>query len=378
MHAEPVIMFVCASSSAFVAHHLPLAAEAATRGRVHAVLTVDDERHIGIIQAKNIAVHAIPLSRKSRNPFRVLGEVRRLRCILNEIKPDVIDAINLKSVLVAALANARRPGLLVGTVTGLGYMFTGDSVAKLILARATLAGLRRALAKQDHYLVHSNQDDLGLFMHARVTDRNKMRIVPVPGVDTELYRHTREPDGPFRVVLPSRMLWDKGVGEFVQAARMLHDYVPTAEFILAGEPDPGNPSSIPAETLRSWVNDGLIVWNGRCDDMPSLIASCHAVCLPSYYREGFPRVLAEAMACGRPIVTTDVPGCRDAVGGDDTGFLVPPRDANALAGAIFELFKDKSVRQVMGRNGRNKVERELSEARITKTMLRHLIPGFSE
>ncbi|MCD8138952.1 MAG: glycosyltransferase family 4 protein [Planctomycetaceae bacterium] len=375
---EPTIVFVCASSSAFVAHHLPLAAKAAERCQAHAVLTIDDERHLAIIRRKNITVHAIPIRRKTRNPLRVLNEVRTLRRILNEINPDVIDAINLKSVLVAALANAGRTARLIGTVTGLGYLFTGESVAKLILSRVTLAGLRMALARQDHCLIHSNRDDLEVFLRARVTDPHHMHTVPVPGIDTMHFRFTHEPDCAFRIVLPSRMLWDKGVGEFVEAAAMVRDYAPKATFILAGEPDPGNPSSIPIETLRAWADEGLVTWNGRCDDMPSLFASCHAVCLPSYYREGFPRVLAEAMACGRPIVTTNVPGCRNAVGDANTGILVPPRDATALAEAIYRLYGDASLRMEMGKNGRLKAERELSESFITRTMLGYLIPGGTQ
>lgn len=365
------LLLICASSAAFVRHHLPLAAEAARRMDVHAALTLDRPEDAHAVAAHGITVHPLDLSRKSANPLRILGEAQALRKLMRRLRPDLVNPINLKSVLVAAMARGRLPCRLVGTVTGLGYMFSGNSAKQRVLRRLTLSGLARSLHRGGgrHVLVFSNDDDKREFLRRKVTDAARARIVPVPGVDTDEFRPTPEPGAGFRVVLPSRMLWDKGVGEFAKAARIVRGSVPEAEFLLAGDADPGNPADVGKEQLLAWQREGRLAWLGQCDDMPGLIASCHIVCLPTAYREGFPRVLAEAMACGRAVVTTDMPGCREAVAQARGGLCVPPRDATALAEAILRLYRDPGERTVMAARGRQWVERELSVGVITRRML---------
>lgn len=363
------LLMICASSAAFVRHHLPLAAAAAGRMRVHAALALDRPEDEAGVARHGITVHPLRLSRKSANPLRVLGEARALRKLMRRVQPDIVNPINLKSVLAAALAARGLPCRFVGTVTGLGYLFSGDSAKQRILRRLTLSGLARSLPRGRHVLVFSNPDDKEEFLRRRITDEAHARIVPVPGVDTDEFRPAPEPAAGFRVVLPSRMLWDKGVGEFADAARIVRGVVPEAEFLLAGDADPDNPADVGTEQLLAWQREGRLAWLGQCDDMPRLLASCHAVCLPSAYREGFPRVLAEAMACGRAVVTTDTPGCREAVTRARGGLLVPPRDAEALAEAILRLHRDPAERAAMAERGRRWVERELSVGVITEKML---------
>lgn len=363
------IIMVCASSSTFIGHHFALAREAARSMEVHAVLNMDKPGDAEAIRRAGIVVHPMPLSRKSLNPFRIGMEALRLRATIHRLDPDMINPINLKSVLVAAMARVGARCGLVGTITGLGYLFTGDSLKQKVLRWLTARGLAASLPGKRHMLVYSNADDRRELLSLGVSDESRSRIVRVPGVDVSEFAYRAEPERGYRIVLPARMLWDKGVGEFVAAAALVREAIPEAEFFLAGETDSNNPSAVDRRQLESWHRDGVVAWAGHCADMPGLLASCHAVCLPSAYREGFPRVLAEAMSCGRAIITTDMPGCRDAVRLSDAGLLVTPRDPAALAQALLYLHAHREERRQMGLRGRRWVERELSVDAITSGML---------
>lgn len=375
------IVLLCASSAAFIRHHLAFASVAARTMEVHAILTLDEPEDKKVVQRGGIIVHPVELSRKSVNPLRILHEALIVRGILSRVKPDIVNPINIKSVLTTAFARIGLPGRMIGTVTGLGYMFVGNTTKQKLLRSLTTLGLILSLPRNRCILVFSNKEDKQEFIARGITEEVYTRLVPIPGVNTREFTVSAEPARGYRVVLPARMLWDKGVGDFVRAAEELRGQIPGIEFILAGSTDPNNPADIGQDKLWHWQQAGLISWLGHCDDMPGLIASCHVVCLPSTYREGFPRVLAEAMACARPIITTDIPGCRDAVTGSGAGLLVPPGDPQALAEAILRLYRNPEERHRMGGNGRAWVEEVLHEDAITDKMLevyqeflRHLEP----
>jgi glycosyltransferase involved in cell wall biosynthesis len=186
-------------------------------------------------------------------------------------------------------------------------------------------------------------------------------------------------DESFRVVLPARLLWDKGVGEFAEAARLLRSEGREVCFLLAGNPDSGNPDAVPVSELHRWQREGLLQWLGHVDDMAALFRSVDVAVLPSYYREGVPRGLIEAGACGLPLVTTDAPGCRDVVADGVNGLLVPVRDATSLAKAIASLQDDPELRKRMGRASREKVVAEFDERIVinrTMSVYRELLPDF--
>ena len=172
-------------------------------------------------------------------------------------------------------------------------------------------------------------------------------------------------DGPL-VMLPTRLLWHKGVGAFVDAARRLQSNGTQARFVVVGETDPENPASVPEDTMQAWDEAGLIEWWGyqMPHEMPQVLRQAHIVCLPSYYREGVPKVLIEAASTGRPIVTTDVPGCREIVRDQENGFLVPPKNTAALADHLQTLLKDPSLRRTMGKNGRQHVTESFTADRV--------------
>ena len=171
------------------------------------------------------------------------------------------------------------------------------------------------------------------------------------------------------MILASRLLWDKGVGEFVDAARQLKQQGVSARFVLVGEGDSENPAAIPDHQLQAWHEQGAVEWWGRREDMPKVLAGSHIVCLPSAYGEGVPKVLIEAAACGRPIVTTDAPGCREIVENGLNGFLVPLHDATAVAEVLKKLIDSPQLRRTMGMRGRELVEREFSLDKVNNETL---------
>jgi glycosyltransferase involved in cell wall biosynthesis len=188
------------------------------------------------------------------------------------------------------------------------------------------------------------------------------------GVDLDRFSPEPEPEGPPVVVLVARMLWEKGIGVFVEAARMLRDRHSDARFWLVGAPDPGNPGSIPGPQLDAWQEEGVVQWLGHRTDIAEILARSSIVCLPSY-REGLPKSLLEALAAGRPIVATDVPGCRETVKDGENGILVAPRDARSLAEALETLIRDKALRSRLGLKSRQLAEAEFGTARVSEATL---------
>ena len=217
--------------------------------------------------------------------------------------------------------------------------------------------------------VFQNQDDLTIFHEQFRIARERLYLIRGSGVDIKTYTVLPEKCGVVTVVLVSRMLRDKGVVEFVEAAKSLKLDGVKARFILVGDPDPENPAGIPESQLLQWHESGVVEWRGYCQDMLGIFSDAHVVCLPSY-REGAPKVLIEAAACGKPIVTTDVAGCREVVRHGDTGFLVPPRDSRALADALRTLIRDPQLRISMGQKGRAFAESELSLEKVINENLK--------
>ncbi len=208
-------------------------------------------------------------------------------------------------------------------------------------------------------MIVQNPDDARLLADMGVP-ASALRLIRGVGVDLKRFPAVPEPSGLPLVMLPARLLWDKGVAEFVEAARRLREGGVDARFVLVGTPDPDNPAAVPEEAIRGWVDQGTVEWWGHRSEMPQVLAQARIVCLPSY-REGLPKVLLEAMACGRAVVSCDVPGCREVVQDGENGLLVAPRHAAALAGAIQRLLRDAALRQRLGMAGRRRVERDFSQ-----------------
>lgn len=358
------LLFVVTEDWYFVSHRLPLAAAARDAGFEVAVATRVGT-HGEAIQASGIRLIPFSLSRRGGNPLR---EVTALARLYRAERPDIVHHVALKPVLYGALAArlARVPAQ-VNAVAGLGWLFTSAG-GVLRLARPPMRWLLAWLLNARGSLtVAQNPDDRSLLIRSRVSER-RLRLIRGAGVDTAAFHPAPESARPVRVVLAARMLWDKGVGEFVEAARLLRQKGIEACFVLVGGPDPDNPASVPESTLRAWHGQYGVEWWGRRDDMPAVLRAAHIACLPSY-REGLPKSLLEAAACGLPIVATDAPGCREIVRHEENGLLVPVRDATALAEALSRLIADADLRRRMGRRGRQIVEAEFSMERVIRETL---------
>jgi glycosyltransferase involved in cell wall biosynthesis len=290
---------------------------------------------------------------------RALAEIVRL---YRALRPDLVHHVALKPVIYGSIA-ARRAGVpaVVNAMAGLGYVFSSQDL-KARLARPLVASALRALIEGPRArLILQNRDDA-----EHLGARNPV-IIPGSGVDLDAFAPSREPQGTPVVVLPARMLRDKGVVEFVEAARRLKQAGVAARFALVGAPDEENPARIPESQLRAWDAEGAVEWWGWREDMAAVFRESAVVCLPSW-REGLPKALIEAAAAARPIVTCDVPGCRDVVAHGQNGLLVPPRDAQALAAALGKLLADPSLRNELGEAGRRRAERFSTKRVVAQTL----------
>jgi glycosyltransferase involved in cell wall biosynthesis len=350
------LLFVVNVDWFFLSHRLPIAREALRLGyEVHIATAITDR--LQELRAHGLIVHPVPLSRSGT---RVLGEWRsfwHIARIFRQVRPDIAHLVTVKPIVFGGLA-ARlvRTPALVAAVSGLGFLFLARGWRAAVTRWLVLALYRVVLGHRNLRVVFQNEHDQALVQRAAALPTFKSMLIPGSGVDLKAFREHAFPAAPVVVVLAARLLIDKGVREFVQAARQLRADGVQAHFWLVGSPDDGNRASVTQEDLLKWQAEQVVEVLGHRGDMPAVLAQAHIVALPSY-REGFPKVLIEAAACGRPVVTTDVPGCRDAMVPGQTGLLVPARDAPALAAALRRLIEDAALRSAMGRAGRALAER---------------------
>jgi len=353
------LLFVVTKDWYFVSHRLPLAVAARAAGFEVTVATRVGA-HDETILAAGIRLIPFTLSRRGGNP---LYEVAALVRLYRRERPDIVHHVALKPVLYGALAArlARVPAQ-VNAVAGLGWLFTSAKGMTRIIRPAVRRTLAWLLNARGSLTIVQNPDDRDLLIRSHLPE-SRLRLIRGAGVDTAAFYPVPEPSGTVCIVLVARMLWDKGVGEFVEAARLLTQAGVNARFVLVGDPDPDNPASVPESTLRAWHGQNGVEWWGHRDDMPAVFHAAHFACLPSY-REGLPKSLLEAAACGLPIVTTDAPGCREIVRDGDNGFLVPVRDAQALAIALRGLIDNPVLRAEMGLRSREIVLAEFSREQV--------------
>lgn len=313
-----------------------------------------------------------PMQRLSLNPFRELRLLLWLRRLLVEEKVRLVHGFTIKNAVYGSLA-ARLSGVdaRINAVAGMGYVYTSNDAKARLLRPIVSALLQLALKGRGARLVLQNPDDVNFFVQAGLAAPDQMRLILGSGVDCQRFCPadvTSPGASPLRVLLPARLLWDKGVAEFVEAARLLKASGRTLEFLLAGSPDEGNPAAVPQEQVLTWQREGLLQWLGHVTDMPGLYRSVNVVVLPSY-REGLPKGLIEACACGVPIITTDAPGCREVVVNGENGFLIPVKDACALADAIAALANDEALRLQMGSNARRMAVTKFDESIVLEQTL---------
>jgi len=310
------------------------------------------------------------VGRKTHSPIQEISAVTNLARIYRLEHPDLVHHHTIKPVIYGTVA-ARFTGVsaVINAVTGRGYVFLGED-RRAHLLRFLIKPLYRFIMRSSRVsVIFENKADREFFVEQRLVNSDQTQLVESVGVDPDRFQPQPEPDGEIVILLPARMLWDKGIGILVEAARMLKEWEVHARIVLAGPLDPGNPSEIPEETIDSWRAEGIIEWLGLQKNMENIYAQSHIVTLPSFH-EGVPTVLIEAAACGRPLVATDIPGCRAVIKPEENGFLVPPRDAQALADALKRLANSPELRQRMGMAGRRRVLEKFTYQQVNQATIK--------
>ena len=343
----------------FFSHRLPIALAAKAAGYdVHVVAGAESDQERQKFVSHGIKFHEIPLSRGGANPFQDWATIRAMAAAFRTVRPDIVHLVTIKPLLYGGLIG-RFMGVqrVICAVSGLGYVFVAKGRVAQLRRWLLSKLLRLSIGHRKAHVILQNNDDLEELSSRGILPHCTTHLIRGSGVDLERFRPHPEVSGTPRVLLPARLLVDKGIREFCAAAELLAERDVEGEFVLAGPLDPGNPSGISRPDLEKLIRSEQVTWLGQRDDMPEVLRNSHVVVLPSY-REGLPKALIEAAAAGRPIVTTDVPGCREVVEEGVSGILVPVRDALALANAIEKLLASPELRKTYGLAGRQKAEAE--------------------
>ena len=320
------------------------------------------------IRALGFDLVDIDFGRGRLSPRINLRTLYRLQAVYRRLRPHLVHHVALQPAVLGSAAAALRGGsAVVNTIAGMGHVLASNHLHTRLLGYVLFPALGWAL-RRSHAIVQ-NPDDAA-FVRSLGARPDRIAVVRGAGVDIRRFSPSPEPAGPVRVAMVSRLLWAKGVREFVEAARIIRSSRSDVVFTLVGAPDEDNPGAVPSRQAAQWMDAGLIDWWGYREDIPEVWARSHIAALPSWYREGLPSSLLEAAACARPIVTTDMPGCREAVRDGENGLLVPPRDAGALADAIMTLVDAPARREAMGVAGRRRAETEFAASRIHEETLR--------
>jgi len=360
-----VILFVVNSSSFFVSHRLPIAQFAKKSGHEIHVAALHEKEAVSQIEKAGFIFHEIDFSRKGKNPFSEIKIIVSLHCLFKIIKPDLVHLITIKPYLYGGVAaRVTKIPSVVSSVAGLGILFSSNAFKYKCLRTILYPLYRIAFGHKNQQVIFQNKDDRDALLDWSVVSEDKPVIIRGSGVDLRLCPFLPEPMNVPVIAFAARLLIDKGVGEFAEASRILKERNIEARFWLIGEPDPGNANTVTKDKLKQWESEGLVKLFGFRKDVPKLFAQSNIVTLPSYYGEGLPKVLVEAAACGRAVITTDHPGCRDAIRPDETGLLVTTKDPFALADAIEYLIINSDVRCKMGEAGRALAEKEYAIERI--------------
>jgi glycosyltransferase involved in cell wall biosynthesis len=354
--SKPKILYVVTEDWYFWSHRLDLARAAGNNG-FKVVLATKDGVYGDKIRNLDIELYPVTIHRSISTPFRELGTIFKLARLYRKISPDIVHHIALKPIFAGSIASllAGVP-VVINTYTGLGHVFSADTPLSRFFIKLIVPFMSLVLNRRRFYSIVQNPDDHDLLLELKLVRQDNMTLIPGSGVDTNVFHPFTQPaHKPSVVMFASRLLKDKGILDFVEAARISRRERTEARFVIVGKIDRANPSSINQAELEDWIEEGVIEWWGYSEDMSEIFKQADIVCLPSFYREGIPKVLLEAASCGLPIVTTDTPGCREIVQDGVNGILVPVKDPASLANAIKHLLVSPGLRKKMGEAGRSRV-----------------------
>lgn len=364
--ANPLLLYIVNDSGFFLSHRLPLAVSAKKIGYDVHVATAPGNGVPRIIEC-GFTHHELPLSRSGRSIFAEFACFLSIWRLMLRLRPQMVHLVTIKPVLYGGIAArlSKVPGM-VAAISGLGSLFVASGIRSQSLRFFAKKIYKLALRHPNSVVIFQNSEDRTLLTSIGAVTNEQTTLIPGSGVSLVDFDVHPEPEGVPVVVFAARLLWSKGVKEFIEAARILRFRGVDAIFWIIGDRDPDNPDTVSDEDLNEWRLEGVVELMGYRSDVPDLLNQASVVVLPSYYGEGLPKVLIEAAACGRPVVTTDHPGCRDAIRPGETGLLVPVRDPRALANAIGSLLQDPEMRRVMGLAARKLAEEEFSVERVVR------------
>ncbi len=364
-----VIVLLVTEDWYFWSHRLVIARAARDAG-ARVVVATRVGAYRDALAREGFEVVALPWTRRSHDLAAEVRAWRAIRSLYARLRPDLVHHVAIKPVVYGGIAArfARNPRQ-VNAIAGLGYIETSRQVRARLLRPVFNRVLRFAWSPATVHAIVQNPDDARV-VSTHFLPSERVHTIRGSGVDVARFVPTPEPplDGGAVATFVGRILWSKGVGELVEAARVLRERGARVRVRLVGEPDAENPESVPEATLRAWVDDKLVTWEPWTDDVPGVWRTSHLAVLPSY-REGLPKSLLEAAAAGRAIVASDVPGCREIARASQNALVVPPRDALSLADAIERLASDPALRARFGAASRAIAEREFSEARVVQETL---------
>ncbi|MEI8295809.1 MAG: glycosyltransferase family 4 protein [Alphaproteobacteria bacterium] len=361
------LLFLITEGEYFCSHRLSLALEAMRQGYEVAVAAYVSDETRAKIQGHGIQVFAVPFVRASVNPLRELGTLICIFRIYRQWRPDIVHQVAFKPAIYGTLvARILRVPRIINAIAGLGIIFVSPSLKARILRPLILTSFHKLMRHPSCHLITQTLEDAAIVGQGLPIEQ--VKVIPGAGVDMTIFvpapSRRIAKNGRCRAIMVSRILWSKGIGELVKAARAIKKEGLAIDIILVGEPDLANPDHVPVNRLKAWHTQKVITWLGRRDDIAALYQEADIAVFPSYYGEGVPKTLIEAAACGKPIVTTDHPGCRDVVVHGENGLLVSLRDVRALVKALRLLHDNKELCAAMGEASRHRALAIFSEDKI--------------
>jgi glycosyltransferase involved in cell wall biosynthesis len=362
------LLYVVNEDWAFLLNRLPMARAAQKAGfEVHVATCVNDGARA--IEAEGFALHPIPLRRGGISPLSAIPAILALRQIAGRIKPDIAHHSGLQCCVYGSIAAFGKKYPYISAMTGMGYVYTSVTLRSRLL-KAILKWLLPSLLDRPNggVVLVQNPDDRAALVDLGIGEK-RIALIPGSGVDTDALQPLPEPEGPITYGFAGRLLTDKGIRALVAAHDIVRRQGLKTNLIIAGNPDPANPASVSLQEVNEWAQRPGITWLGHINDISSLWRQCHFAVLPSH-REGLPGSLMEAAACGRAMIATDAPGCREIVMDDQTGLLVPIEDPEALARTIVKLATSPELRARYGNAARELVVSKLSARIIGEQIVR--------
>jgi len=361
------LLIVVNESWFFVSHRLSLALYAQQNGYDVHIAANGDRKSVLKIESSGLKFHSVPFTRSSTKIVNEISTLWSLIKLYNYVRPDIVHHVTIKPIVYGGIASrVVSVPLVVNAISGLGFVFISTGVVSTIRKSIVSFFYKIMFKRKNVRVIFQNPDERNLLLKNNIVSSKYSYLIKGAGVDLNIFSPKDNVLKVPVVVLAARMIWDKGVGEYIGAIKILKKRGVVAKFLLAGAVDYGYPRFIEKKQLQEWSDKGIVTWLGYCNNMHEVYQQSSIVCLPSFYSEGIPKSLIEAAACGRPIVTTDMPGCREIVKDNFNGLLVRPKDDLSLANALEILINSSDLRVRYGSNSRKIAEDGFGSDKINR------------